>query len=173
MRERFSRNLVSKLHGLNQLPPRSAKSQVGQIAKISPKNRFFEVYSAATAPLPTILHQVAVPTCATSLQKMKTIGPLVIELASLEIRGSSQLPSIVHTSSNTLKGDRNRPKSRNRLWFRAQTELERVVVFFRCTTDAPDDCGRFRNRSAPPELIILVFVKIPTLILSNLSGLPP
>ena len=40
-RERFSRNLISKLHGSNQLPPRSAKSQVGQIAKISPKKSVF------------------------------------------------------------------------------------------------------------------------------------
>ena len=39
---------------------------------------------------------------------MKTIGPLVIALASLEIRGSSQLPPTVYYSNNTLKGD---PKS--------------------------------------------------------------
>jgi len=35
------------------------------------------------------------------------------------------------------------------------------------------DCERFRNHSAPPELTILVFVKVPVFIQLNLTGLPP
>ena len=35
------------------------------------------------------------------------------------------------------------------------------------------DCERFYDRGAPPELTILVFVKITALIQSNLPGLPP
>ena len=123
--------------------------------------RFFEVYSAATPPLPTILHQVAVPTCTTSLQKMKTIGPLVIELVSLEIRGSSQLPPTVYYSNNTLKGteiDRNPGID-------SSSELRRSWKELWCFLDVQPmlqaDCERFGNRNAPPELTILVFVKIP------------
>ena len=92
--------LVSNLARRITIPPRSVKSagrsNCGNSQTQKSKNRFFEARTAATPPLPFILHQVAAPTCATSLQKMKTIGPVVIETASLEIRGSGQSSPHTH-----------------------------------------------------------------------------
>ena len=58
--------------------------------------------------MPFIFHQDAVPTCATSLQKMETIGPVVIEIASIEIPTVGANPPKVQLDCNIVKGD---PKS--------------------------------------------------------------
>ena len=79
------------------------------------KNRFFEAISVATAPLPFILHPDAVLTCTTSLQKMKVIGPVVIEISSVEIPAVRANPAKVQLTATHRRETQNRAKSRNRV----------------------------------------------------------
>ena len=160
--ERFSRNLVSKSLRVDRDPPRSAKSQVGQIAKISQK---FSVFRGLLGRYASVTDHIA-PGCSPHVyyepakdEDHRPTGDRVGPTRNPGLQPTS--PATVYNSSNTPKSteiDRNPGID-------SSSELRRSWKELWCFLDVQPmlqaDCERFRNRSAPPELTILVVVKIP------------